>query len=165
MHWEAVDEVASWRDVPIELSGDLGLSVWRAIRENPDAVQVSGQLASDDHFGVFTALSAPLAIAPGVVEAMKGLVDGTLAGLQRADQLPAAAVARLMNRRWARPIDEAALLELVSSHRPETVFPRPPFNANGLDPCDELCVAGVARVEPSSGGPALSGSVVRVTPR
>jgi len=164
-HWVQGDTVAEWRDVPIDLNGDLGLSAWRAIRENAGRVIVHGQLRADEHFAVVVALSAPAGSLPSVVAAVKGMVDGPLAGLQRADQLPSAVVRKLLGRRWARPIDEAALLELVSAGSPSTALPRPPFNANGLDPCDELCVGGIARLVQGSGRPSFTGAVSRVAPR
>jgi hypothetical protein len=99
------------------------------------------------------------------VKALKGLVDGSLAGLQRADQLDADVVSRLLRRRWGRPIDESTLLSLVSASAPQPLLPRAPFNQNGLDPCDELCVAGIARVVATNRAAVLTGKVFRMIPR
>lgn len=157
--------MAEWRDVPIDLAGDLGLAAWRALRENPGSVEVRDHLTATDYFGVIVTLSAPVGGSPSVVAAVKGLVDGPLAALQRADQLPDPVVTKLLGRRWARPIDEPKLLALVSAHEPRTVLPRAPFNRNGLDPCDEFCVAGIARVAAGGSRPTFSGRVMRVAPR
>jgi hypothetical protein len=164
-HWTEGDVVVEWRDVPIDLHGDLGLSAWRAIRENPDDIVVNGRLSAADYYAVMVSLSAPAGRLPSVVKAVKNLVDGPLAGLQRADHLPHDVTAKLLRRHWARPIDEAMLHDLVSAERPPAVLPRPPFNRNGLDPCDELCVAGIARLVESGGDPSFSGTVVRAAKR
>jgi hypothetical protein len=73
-------------------------------------------------------------------------------------------MAKLLGRRWARPLDEPTLTALVAAHEPPAVLPRAPFNKNGLDPCDELCVAGVAQLRDSD-ATSLSGHVFRVTSR
>ena len=102
---------------------------------------------------------------PSIVKAVKGLVDGPLVGLQRADHLDPDVVSRLLGRRWGRPIDESTLLSLTSAAAPRPLLPRAPFNKNGLDPCDGLCVAGTARVVATSGAAVLTGKVFRMTPR
>jgi hypothetical protein len=94
---------------------------------------------------------------------VKGIVDGSVAALQRADSLDEATIKRLLRRGWARPMTAARLGELVAAMPPEPVFPRAPFNRNGLDPCDEGCVAGILRL---TRGDTLSmtGHVARVEP-
>jgi hypothetical protein len=164
-HWVEGDLVASWSDMPIDLGGDLGLAAWRAMRERADLVHVRDRLSAHEYFGVQVVLAAPAERLPSIVSAVKGLVDGPLAGLQRADVLPRIVIDKLLGRRWAQPIDEASLLRLVSAEHPGPVLPRAPFNKNGLDPCDELCVAGIARLEARDGRPTVSGQVIRLAAR
>jgi hypothetical protein len=163
--WVERGTVAEWHDVPIDLDGDLGLSTWRALRENPRRVTVHDRLCPNEQFAAIVSLAVPASRLPSVVTAMKGMVDGPLAGLQRADHLPGAVMSKLVRRRWGRAIDEQALLALTSSHEPRPVLPRAPFNANGLDPCDENCVAGIVRLLDTDADASLSGRVVRVSPR
>src|SRR5271155_5698171 len=98
-----------------------------------------------DRYGIDVTLAAPHGKTLSIVKAVKGLVDGPLAGLQRADHLEPDIVTRLLGRHWGRPIDESTLLGLVSPAAPGPLLPRGPFNKNGLDPCDEFCVAGIGR--------------------
>ena len=126
---------------------------------------VVAELGPSDRYGIDVTLAAPLAREPSIVKAVKGLVDGPLAGLQRAGHLEPDVVSRLLRRRWGRPIDESTLHNLASAAKPRPLLPRAPFNKNGLDPCDEFCVAGVARVVPTGSPPALTGKVFRVVPR
>lgn len=163
-HWDEHDTVASWSNVPIDLSGDLGLEAWRALREHPERVEVSGRLSAADRFGIRVTLFVPNDRRPSIVKAIKGLVDGPLAAFQRVDALPAEVMAKMLGRRWARPVDERTLTALVAAHQPPAVLPRAPFNGNGLDPCDELCVVGVAQLRDSD-ATCLSGHVFRVTTR
>jgi hypothetical protein len=88
-----------------------------------------------------------------------------LAGLQRSDHLEPDVVSRLLARRWGRPIDESTLLRIASAAAPRPLLPRAPFNKNGLDPCDEFCVAGIARVVATDGPALLTGKVFRSAPR
>jgi hypothetical protein len=172
-HWVERDTVAVWERLPIDLDGELGLAAWRAMREN--AVDVLGALTGDEYFGITVTLTVPTNSTPSVVTCVKGLVDGPLAGLQRADSLPPDVVTTLIGRRWGRPMDATTLTTLVAAHEPQPILPRAPFNRNGLDPCDELCVAGIARVASGadhatiSGRGAdhatISGRVFRVAPR
>jgi hypothetical protein len=164
LRWRALDSIAEWNEVPIDLKGDLGLSAWRAIREHPAKVIVHRAVEPNEPFAIIVRLSTSTRPLPSVVTALKALVDGPLGGLQRADGLPEAVVRKLVSRRWARPIDKVRLLELVSSEELPAILPRPPFNANGLDPCDELCVAGIARIDDVDTGSFLTGAVVKVTP-
>jgi hypothetical protein len=164
-HWIEGAVVATWEEVPFDLAGDLGLGAWRALREHPDRVTVVTDLAVSDRYGIDVTLATPHGREPSVVRAIKGLVDGPLAGLQRADSLEPDVVSRLLRRRWGRRIDEPTLLSLVTAAVPRPVLPRAPFNKNGLNPCDELCVAGVARLVPADGPAVLTGKVFRVGPR
>lgn len=164
-HWIEGDTVATWNEVPFDLTGDLGLAAWRALREHPERVTVVSQLGMSDHYGIDVTLTAPDGKKPSIVKAVKGLVDGPLAGLQRADHLEPDVVSRLLERRWGRPIDESALVSLVSAAAPPPLLPRAPFNKNGLDPCDELCVAGTGRIVATSGPAVLTGKVFRMVPR
>lgn len=164
-HWIEGDEVADWMNVPIDLDGDMGLAAWRAIRENADRVTVRATLSASEYFGIQVTLAVPRGQTLAIVRALKGLVDGTIAGLQRAETLEPAIALKLLGRRWGRPIDEPTLARLVTSNTPPTLLPRAPFNRNGLDPCDELCVAGIARTTTSDGAGFLSGSVFRVQAR
>ena len=160
-HWKEGELVASW-DVPIDVAADLGLAAWRALREHPDAVEVRTKLTATEPFGIEAILVIPGDRLPSVVQAIKGLVDGPLAGLQRADDLDPQVVTRLLTRRWGRPIDETTLRSLACAPKPPPILPRGPFNRNGLDPCDERCVAGIARVIPTDGDAHLRGRVFRL---
>jgi hypothetical protein len=164
-HWIERDIVATWNDVPFELTGDLGLAAWRSLREHPERVTVVSRLGMSDRYGIDVTLTAPHGKEPSIVKAVKGLVDGPLAGLQRADHLAPDVVSRLLRRHWGRPIDEPTLLNLVSAAAPPQLLPRAPFNKNGLDPCDEFCVAGIGRVVATSGPALMTGKVFRVVPR
>ena len=164
-HWVESEVVATWSGVPIDLAGDLGLAAWRALREHPERVTVNSTLGVLDRYGIDVTLSVPHGAELSIVRAVKGLVDGPLAGLQRAEHLEPDVVSRLLRRRWGRPMDEQTLLDLVCSAAPEPLFPRAPFNKNGLDPCDELCVAGLARVSAADGSGLITGRVFRVIPR
>lgn len=159
--WQEGESVAAW-DVPVDLAGDLGLAAWRALREHPDAVEARATLTAAEPFGIEAVLAVPGVHQPSVVQAIKGLVDGPLAGLQRADELEPEVIARLLRRRRGRPIDEPTLRSLIEAPTPPPVLPRAPFNRNGLDPCDELCVTGIARVVPTVGEARLRGRVFRV---
>ncbi len=79
--------------------------------------------------------------------------------------LPADVMTKLLGRRWGRPMEETTLAALVAADDPPPVLPRPPFNRNGLDPCDELCVAGFARVVPGGDRVTFSGQVLRAASR
>ena len=159
--WMRNAVVASWDAVPIDLDGDLGLAAWRALREYPDRIDVRGRLAPEEPFGVDVTLVAPAARQLPLVAAIKGLVDGPIAGLQRANTLGADVSSKLLRRRWGRPMDATTLAALVSAHSFPAVFPRAPFNKNGLDPCDELCVAGLARIEHGDEPAVFTGQVWR----
>lgn len=163
--WIEGDVVATWEEVPFDLTGDLGLAAWRALREHPERVTVVSGLGMSDRYGIDVTLAAPHGREPSIVKAVKGLVDGPLAGLQRADHLEPDVVSRLLGRRWGRPIDASTLLSLASAAAPRPLLPRAPFNKNGLDPCDEFCVAGIARVVATGGPAVLTGKVFRVAPR
>jgi len=160
--WIEGEVVASWQDVPLDVEGDPGLAAWRALREHPERVIVDAGLSASDRYGIDVTLSTPPGRAPSIVKAVKGLVDGPLAGLQRADDLEPDIVLKLLARRWGRPIDEPTLVRLVTAIAPATLLPRAPFNRNGLDPCDELCVAGIARTTSVDAPPVLNGRVFRV---
>jgi hypothetical protein len=164
-HWIEGDVVATWKEVPLDLTGDLGLAAWRALREHPERVTVVSELGMSDPYGIDVTLTAPRGGEPSIVKAVKGLVDGPLAGLQRADHLEPDVVSRLLGRHWGRPIDESTLLSLASTAAPRPLLPRAPFNKNGLDPFDELCVAGIARVAATGGPAVVSGKVFRMMPR
>ena len=166
-HWREGDVVAGWNEVPLALRGDLGLGAWRALREHPECVTVTAELGPSDAYGVDVTLSAPHGQQQSIVTALKGLVDGPLAALQRSDHLDPDVVARLLARRWGRPIDAATLRRLAAATVPRPVLPRAPFNRNGLDPCDELCVAGIARVVAggAAGQALLTGRIFRVQAR
>jgi hypothetical protein len=161
-HWIEGAEVSAWRDVPVVLSGDLALNLWRAIREHPDRVQVMTTLAASDDFGVEVTLTVPGGVRRSVVRDTKPLVDGPLAGLQRADGLAPEIAAKLLGRSWGHPMDEGTLHRLVAADRPKAVFPRAPFNRNGLDPCDERCVAGLVRIVAGGSTASMTGRVFRV---
>ena len=164
-HWIEGDVVARWTDVPVDLEGDLGLAAWRAMRENPERVTVEAALGASDCYGIDVTLSAPRGRTISIVKVVKGLVDGPLAGLQRTETLEPDIVLKLLARRWGHPIDEQTLLRLATANTPPTLLPRAPFNRNGLDPCDELCVAGIARTVTGDGPAVLSGRVFRVQAR
>jgi hypothetical protein len=164
-HWVERDSVASWKNLPIELQAELGLAAWRAVRENAVNIDVLGQLTAEDYFGITVTLTVPTRHQQSIVKSIKGLVDGPLAGFQRADTVAPEVMTRLIGRRWGRPMERATLAALVAAHDPPPVLPRPPFNKNGLDPCDELCVAGIARVVPGGDRATISGQVFRVASR
>jgi hypothetical protein len=164
-HWVERDTVAVWQDLPIDLGADLGLAAWRAVRENAVDVEVLGRLTAEDYFGITVTLTVPSGHQPSIVKSVKGLVDGPLAGLQRADTLAPDVMTTLIGRRWGRPMEQTTLAALVAARNPQPILPRPPFNRNGLDPCDELCVAGIARVATGGDRTAISGHVFRVTSR
>lgn len=164
-HWLKGDVVATWTDVPLDLDGDLGLCAWRAMRENPERVGVGGTLTASDRYGIDVKMRVPRERAPSIINAVKGLVDGPIAGLQRAETLEPAIAQKLLARRWGEPMDEATLHRLVTANAPPTLLPRAPFNRNGLDPCDEYCVAGIARIIIGDGPAVLSGTVFGVQAR
>lgn len=161
-HWRRGNDVCTWKGVPIDLNGDLALNAWRAMREHPDRIKAAGLLSAADEFGVEVTLSLPAGARRSVVKDLKPLVDGPLAGLQRADAVAPEIVAKLLGRAWGRTMDEQALLRLISARRPEVVFPRAPFNRNGLDPCDENCVAGLVRLVTQGAVASITGSVFKV---
>jgi hypothetical protein len=132
------------------------------MREHPDRIQAAGVLSAADAFGVEVTLSLPAGARRSVVKDLKPLVDGPLAGLQRADAVAPEIVAKLLGRAWGRTMDEQTLLRLISARRPEVVFPRAPLNRNGLDPCDENCVAGLVRLVTQGTVASITGSVFKV---
>jgi hypothetical protein len=97
-HWIEGEVVATWKEVQFDLTGDLGLAAWRALREHPERVSVVSELGMSDRYGIDVTLSAPHGSQPSIVKAVKGLVDGPLAGLQRADHLESDVVSRLLGR-------------------------------------------------------------------
>lgn len=161
--WRAIEPVATWSDVPLLLRGDTGIDSWLALREHPDLIEVTTTLDAGEHFLIAIDVVVPTAVRLSAVHLVKGIVDGSVAALQRADSLDEATIKRLLRRGWARPMTAARLGELVAAMPPEPVFPRAPFNRNGLDPCDEGCVAGILRL---TRGDTLSmtGHVARVEP-
>lgn len=161
-HWRRGTDVCAWKEVPIDLNGDLALNAWRAMREHPDRIKVAGVLSAADEFGVEVTMNLPAGARRSVVKDLKPLVDGPLAGLQRADAVAPEIMAKLLGRAWGRAMDEQTLLRLISARRPEVVFPRAPFNRNGLDPCDENCVAGLVRIATQGAVASITGSVFKV---
>ncbi len=151
--------------MPFDLTGDLGLAAWRALREHPERVTVASRLGMSDRYGIDVTLAAPHGKKPSIVKAVKGLVDGSLAGLQRADHLDPDVVSRLLGRHWGPPTAESPRRGHDSAAAPPPLLLRGPFNKNGLDPCDEFCVAGIGRVVATGGPAVLTGKVFRMAPR
>jgi hypothetical protein len=163
--WAAIEPVATWSDVPLLLRGDIGIDSWLALREHPELIEVSTELDPGEHFLIAIDIAVPRTVRLSAVHLVKGIVDGSVAALQRADGLDEAIVKRLLRRGWARPMTAERLTELATAIPPEPVFPRAPFNRNGLDPCDEGCVAGILRLTKGDGpGLVMTGHVARVRP-
>jgi hypothetical protein len=168
--WSAIgDPVAEWTDVSLQVPthmDDLGLHAWLAVRDAPDRVTVRESLGKDECYGVVVRWAVPDPQDVNVAKAVKGLVDGPVAALQRADYLPHPVTERLLLRRWPLPMPRARLLSLVRAHVPTRVFNGAPFNLNGLNPYDKRCVAGRVEIGRSADTSAtLRGRVVRVTLR
>jgi hypothetical protein len=161
--WSFIEPVASWEAVPLLLRGDIGIDSWLALREHPSAIEVNTELDPGEHFLIAIDVAVPKAVRLSAVHLLKGIVDGSVAALQRADALDDATVKRLLRRGWARPMTAGRLLELVAANPLPPVFPRAPFNRNGLDPCDEGCVAGILRLTPGD-ALTMTGYVARVRP-
>jgi hypothetical protein len=156
-NWTLAELVAEWTDLPLSTAPELGLATWLSLRGNLDQVEIHRKLAAKEKYAIQVQWNQPGARP---LLAMKGLLDGALAALQRADQLSDKVVARLLGRKWPRALAAEELLGLVAL--PQAVFPRSPFNGNGLDPCDEACVAGQVRLVNETGDPRFSGQVWRV---
>ena len=161
--WSVIEPVASWDTVPLLLRGDIGIDSWLALREHPELIDVNTELDPGEHFLIVIDITVPKAVKLSAVHLLRGLVDGSVAALQRADDLDDATVKRLLRRGWARPMTAGRLTELVTANPPAPVFPRAPFNRNGLDPCDEGCVAGILRLTPGD-ALTMTGYVARVKP-
>jgi hypothetical protein len=168
--WSAIGEpVAEWMDVSLQVPAsidDLGLHAWLAVRDASDRVTVRESLGENDLYGVVARWAVPEREEVNVAKAVKGLVDGPVAALQRADDLPEPVIDRLLRRRWPLPMPRARLLSLVRAHVPPRVFPGPPFNLNGLNPYDKRCVAGRVEIRRSVDASAtMRGRFVRVALR
>jgi hypothetical protein len=160
--WQVADPVARWDDVPLLWRGNFGIDTWLSLREQPERTHVDGEIPAREPFGIVVDLTAPprIRLTP---ELLKGVVDGGVAAFQRADELDNPVIARLLRRGWARPMTADRLIDLATAAEPKPVFPRPPFNRNGLDPCDESCVAGLVRLRPGD-GLTMTGYLARVEP-
>lgn len=166
--WAVGEPIAEWTDIdlPATSTDDLGIRAWLAVRTSPAFVNVFASLSGHDAYAVWVTWAVADPGRVRLASAVKGLVDGPVAALQRADDLPDAVIDRMLRRRWPVVMTRERLLGLVRAHEPSTVLPRAPFNRNGLEPCDENCVAGQVDVTRADDGrDTVHGLIVRVAVR
>lgn len=160
--WRVADPVARWDEIPLLWRGNVASDTWLSLREQPERTHVDGEINAREPFGIVVDLTAPprIRLSPDL---LNGVLDGAVAAFQRTDELDTPAIARLLRRGWAKPMTADRLTELATATEPKPVFPRPPFNRNGLDPCDESCVAGLVRLR-AGDSLTMTGYLARVEP-
>jgi hypothetical protein len=153
--WETDgDPLAEWHDVacPVVFGDDAGRHVWRAMREQHDKLTVHAARWHAGRFGVRVELTLPRDYAQRPAsDAVKGCVDGAIAAFQGFDERQLEAAAELLARhaawpRWQTPIESATFTKLARGTERQRLFDGAPFNGNGLNPCDDRCVAGRLQV-------------------
>lgn len=93
--WAQVGEpIAEWTDIdlPVASTDDLGLRAWLAVRNRPAFVNVAASLGGDEPYAVVVTWAVADPRRVRLASAVKGLVDGPVAALQRADDLPDAVI-------------------------------------------------------------------------
>lgn len=171
--WEVDGVLAEWDKVPVDVAfgDDAGRHVWRGLVEKPEAVRID---ASGLFAGMF-AIEVIVTVAGGTrgsaVDALKGGVDGSIAAFQRLSPSTPRAEDILRKHaawaRWRRPMPAERFARLAGAGVGQALFSGSPFNLNGLNPCDDRCVAGTVQVrrDHQTVGPELSGRLLGVRPR
>jgi len=173
--WKRIAQkpLAEWSNVPCRVvDGDsAGRHVWLAMCENMTGIAARPALsAKSKEYGIEVSARVPRAesrvIAAG---AIKGCVDGSIASFQSFppdDHSRARDLILKLSRwkGWQRSVNMDELFGHVTREDETVLFPGGPFNANGLDPCDDRCVAGAMTVvvDPEVSKPQLSGELFAV---
>jgi hypothetical protein len=174
LHWTSERVLAAWDAVrtPVAFGEDAGRHVWRAMVEQPRTAHIHVTGAFEGLFAAEVVVSTPVNQAGSALEALKGSVDGPIAAFQRfsPDQLELAKVIMGKHaawKRWRHPITADRLVELAHTGVGRVVFAGNPFNPNGLDPCDDRCVAGrvTVRLRKDLAQPEVSGRLVALGPK
>lgn len=85
------------RFAPDAAPARTGATAWGPTRRRSrSSARRAGRLTAQDDFGIAVTLTAPAGYRASIVTAVKGLVDGPLAGLQRADALAPDVLATLL---------------------------------------------------------------------